>query len=84
MGMIGEVGMNYKRRAILKSAISFLDKAASLVEQVNDQESDSMDNMPENLQGTDMYEKMEAAVDNLEAALEHIESAKESIEEASA
>lgn len=41
-----------------------------------------MDNMPESLQDTDRYEKMEKAVENLETALEHIESAQECISDA--
>ena len=43
-----------------------------------------LDNMPENLQSSERYEKMEAAIDSLEAAIESIDSAKESIGEASA
>jgi hypothetical protein len=38
--------------------------------------------MPESLQDTDRYEKMEKAVENLEAALEHIENAQDCIAEA--
>lgn len=41
-----------------------------------------MDNCPENLQGSERYEKMEDAVDNLNDALEKLEEAKEYIEAA--
>lgn len=74
--------MNKKRRELLKSARPFLTKAARIIEQAAEQESDCLDNMPENLQDTDRYEKMEKAVENLEAALEHIENAQDCIDEA--
>lgn len=74
--------MNKKRRELLKSAIPFLAKAASIIERAAEQESDSLDNIPENLHDTDRYEKMEKAVENLEAALEHIDNAKDCIDEA--
>ena len=66
----------------MKSALPFLAQAAWIVESANDQESDCLDNMPENLQDTDQCEKMEKAVENLEAALEHIENAQECIRDA--
>lgn len=74
--------MNNKRRELLKSARPFLTQAASIIERAAEQESDCLDNMPENLQDTDRYEKMEKAVENLEAALEHIENAQDCISEA--
>lgn len=69
--------MNKKRRELLKSAIPFLTHAANIIERAVEQESDCLDNVPESLQETDCYEKMERAVENLEAALEHIENAQE-------
>lgn len=74
--------MNKKRRELLKSAMPFLTHAANIIERAAAQESDCLDNVPESLQDTDRYEKMERAVENLEAALEHIESAKDCIDEA--
>lgn len=74
--------MNKKRRDLLKSAMPFLIQAARIVEQAADQENDCLDNIPESLQDTDRYEKMEKAVENLEAALEHIENAQECVSEA--
>lgn len=74
--------MNKKRRELLKSAKPFLTKAASIIEMAAEQESDCMDNVPESLQDTERYEKMESAVENLEAALEHIENASDCIDEA--
>jgi hypothetical protein len=74
--------VNKKRRELLKSAMPFLTQAASIIERAAEQESDCMDSMPESLQDTDRYEKMEKAVENLEAALEHIENAQDCITEA--
>lgn len=74
--------MNKKRRELLNSARPFLSQAASIIERAAEQESDCLDNMPESLQDTDRYDKMEKAVENLEAALEHIESAQDCIAEA--
>lgn len=74
--------MNKKRRELLKSAIPFLTQAANIIERAAEQESDCLDNIPESLQDTDRYEKMEKAVENLEAALDHIENAQECISEA--
>lgn len=74
--------MNKKRRELLKSAMPFLVQAASIIERASEQENDCLDNMPENLQDTERYEKIEKAAENLEAALEHIENAQECIAEA--
>ena len=74
--------MNKKRRELLNSARPFLSQAASIIERAAEQERDCLDNMPESMQDTDRYEKMEKAVENLEAALEHIDSAQDCIAEA--
>ena len=74
--------MNAKRRTLLESAKKYLDQAEAIVQQAADQEGDSMDNMPEGLQGSDQYDKMERALENLESALEHIENARECLDEA--
>lgn len=47
-----------------------------------DGEEDALDNMPENLQGSERYEKIEAAVDLLNDASECIDAAIEKINEA--
>lgn len=52
-----------------------------LVGNVCDKEQDAVDNYPENLQGTDMYEAMERAVDNLESAMEMLDDAKDLLAE---
>lgn len=75
--------MNNKRRDLLKLAVGLLKQASGHVDRALEAEQDCLDNMPENLQFSEKYEKMEAAIENLEAAIESIDSAMESIEAAS-
>lgn len=59
-----------------------LSGAAAIVDSVCDSEQDCLDNYPENLQGTERFEHMEAAVDSLNDALEKIDDTKEHIQSA--
>ena len=74
--------MNERRRSSLKRALSMLASASAMVDQAAEEEQESMDNLPENLQGSVQYEKMEDAVSLLESAIEDIESASERIRDA--
>lgn len=74
--------MNNQKREKLKLARGFLSKASDIVSNVLDDEQDCLDNMPENLQYSDKYERMEAAVSKLEDGLNNIEAAEECLEEA--
>lgn len=74
--------MDTKRRERLRDALKMLANVAVIVGTVCDKEEDCMDNYPENLQSTERFERMEAAVDNLNDALEKIEDAKGYIEAA--
>ncbi len=74
--------MDDKRRGRLRDALRMLSNAASIVETVCDKEQDCVDNYPENLQSTERFEHMEAAVDSLNDALEKIDDAKGHIESA--
>lgn len=74
--------MNKKRREKLQEAVDYLGRAVSIVESVREEEKDCMDNMPENLQGSERYNAMDDAVDALEEAIESINEANESIEHA--
>jgi len=71
-----------KRRGRLRDALKMLTNAAAIVETVCDKEQDCVDNYPENLQSTERFEHMEAAVDSLNDALEKIDDAKGHIESA--
>lgn len=74
--------MNNQKREKLKLARSYLSKASDIISNVLDDEQDCLDNMPENLQYSDRYERMEAAVSKLEDGLNNIEAAEECLEEA--
>lgn len=66
----------------MKLAREYLSQASDIVSEVLEDESDCLDNMPENLQYSDKYERMEAAISNLEDGLNSIESADESLSNA--
>ena len=74
--------MNNKKRQKLIKAMSLLREAAGYVDDVKDDEDYALNNIPESLQYSDRYEKMEKAVEALESASESIESAIDSIDEA--
>lgn len=74
--------MNNQKREKLKLARGFLNKASDIVSSVLDDEQDCLDNMPDNLQYSDRYERMEAAISKLEDGLNNIEAAEECLEEA--
>ena len=74
--------MNNQRREKLRKAEQALNAASEYIEDVLDEEQDSLDNIPENLQGSNRYEQMEIAVDKLNEAIDQIESVKECLDEA--
>ena len=74
--------MNRQRRDIIKSARGHLNEAQQLVEMAYNEESDALDSMPESLEGTKRYEKMEMTVDLLEDVSSLIDEAIEKIDEA--
>lgn len=49
------------------------------IEAVFDEESEYRDNMPENLQGSEKYEKADSACDSLESAKDTFDEALESL-----
>ena len=80
--------MNRKRRTLLKNAKDNLNAAAIQVSCALDEE-DCLGNIPDSLQDSERYEKMENAVDalteaacSIDAAIENIGSAIEKINEA--
>ena len=75
--------MNNKRRESLKTALQYLDRAFEIISAVEEEEQDALDNMPENLQYSERYERSEYSVDCLGDARSSVEDAKEKIEEAS-
>lgn len=74
--------MNKNRRVKISEAVSILETALKIVETVRDDEQDCLNNMPENLESSYRYEKMENAVDRLDDAVSSIEEARDALEEA--
>ena len=72
--------MNKQRRARLSEAHSLLGRAVSIVERAKDEEQDSFDNLPENLQSGERGELMEEAIDELQTAIDSINDAMEHID----
>lgn len=75
--------MNKARR---KDIAKLIDKIQSLqgdmellleeLESIRDEEQEAFDNIPENMYGSERYEKAEMAVENLESAFDAFEEAK--------
>lgn len=74
--------MNNKRRDSLRSTTVLLDNVSAAISRVLDEEQDSIDNIPENLQYSENYERMEAAIEKLEEVIDKIDEIKELIQEA--
>ena len=74
--------MNKYKRSRLEKAINLLGSASEIISDVKYDEQDSMNNIPENLQGSDRYSDMEDAVDNMEDALDLISEIEDLLEEA--
>jgi len=67
--------MNARRRKRLADVARALSGEANELEDIVSEEQDCLDNMPENLQETDLYAEREDALDNLRDALEDLNSA---------
>lgn len=72
--------MNKRRRTKLSEAYSLLDRAVSIVEIVKDEEQDSFNNLPDNLQGSESGELMEESIDELQTTIDSINDAMEHID----
>ena len=69
--------MNKDRRKEISKAVELMNNASGMLEEAKDildcalsDEQDYLDNMPENLQGSEKYEVAESAVENLEEAVD--------------
>ena len=74
--------MNKVRRKALDEVISKIEEAKELLENLQAEEEEYRDNMPENLQGSERYEAADAAVDNMSSAVDALDEAISSIESA--
>ena len=74
--------MNKARRKALDEVISKIEEAKELLENLQAEEEEYRDNMPENLRGSERYEAADAAVDNMSSAVDALDEAISSIESA--
>lgn len=74
--------MNKARRKALDEVISKIEEAKELLENLQAEEEEYRDNMPENLQGSERYEAADVAVDNMSSAVDALDEAISSIESA--
>lgn len=73
--------MNKTRRAKITESVGFLETAKQMLSEVLDEEQDAMDNMPENLQESERYSKMEDACCTLEYAIDDLDLVVDSVME---
>lgn len=74
--------MNNIRRKRLQKIIDSIEDLKTEFEFIKDEEVESFENIPENLQGSERYERAEEAVDNLDSAFDSLEEAISYIEDA--
>ena len=72
--------MNKLRRKTLQRIFDQLSDLREEIEAVKEEEDESRENMPENLQGSERYEQSETASSNMDEAMEYITSACDSLE----
>jgi len=74
--------MNNPRRKALQALYDQLTEIKDQLDEIRDEEEVYRDNIPENLQGSERYEKAEAACDSLYEAASHLDDAIDNIESA--
>ena len=73
--------MNHQRRNRLREAAQQIDGAVDIIRDVMWEESSAMNNIPENLQGSERYAQMEGAVDTMEETADELNEISERIAE---
>ena len=74
--------MNRERRKALQEILDRLDDIRSDLYSIQEEEEEYRDNMPENLQGSERYEKADCAVSSLDDAYNAFDEIVYAIEEA--
>ena len=74
--------MNNLRRREIQNIKDKLFELQQLLEALKDQEQESFDNMPENLQEAEKGQYMESAIDNLDDAINSLDDSMGSLDEA--
>lgn len=73
--------MNNKRRSVISDAKGTLSSVLKKIENVLEEENESMDNMPEPLKYSSRYIDMEDSTKALEDSIENIEKAIDNLSE---
>lgn len=74
--------MNKERRAEIARAIEDLRSVKADVESILMDEQSCLDSLPENLENSEMYSKMENACDELDSAMDALIEAEECLDRA--
>jgi hypothetical protein len=74
--------MNATRRKELDRAFGFIEEAASILENVRDEEQEAFDNLSENFQNGEKGTAMSEKIDQLQEAYDACDDIKANIEEA--
>ena len=75
--------MNKSRRRLLTEVIDTMSKCIDSVSNIYEEEIEALSNMPENLEGSDRYEEMEARTDILDDIVDRTDEIVSMLEEAS-
>ena len=74
--------MNKGRRKSINDIITELYGIRSSIEALRDEEQESLDNLPDNLQYSTRAERMQEAIDSIEYACDAIDEAMDNLEAA--
>ena len=66
--------MNKERRKLVASAAALIDEAKTLLEQARDEERETRENLPENLQDGELGERMDGYADRLDELIDELEN----------
>lgn len=73
--------MNAPRRKALAKALDLLEQASSIIEEVQTEEQEAYDNLPESLQNSERDEQMQEYADTLDEVLGALSVCKEHLED---
>lgn len=74
--------MNKERRKSIDYIIAKLDELEERIDALINEEQDSLDNLPDNLQESTRAERMQEAIENLEYAIDSIEETITNLQDA--
>ena len=73
--------MNKQRRLKLHKIDALVTEARNLMEEIHEEEEEYLNNIPDNLQGGERYEKTSEVVDMMEEIISNLEECENNIEE---